>query len=222
MSDSEALRERARDLSLSASACRERLLAQAAAAARLRSQVEALRKNLAAPRPAARARTEAASGSARTAATSLRAAAPYAMIVVAAIGFEFARSPRAAAPPPLDGLIRPAVSVSPLGPAAHAPGTPVAFDEDDRGAEALALVHSWKLPGDEETLHERLGDDEGMPHARPAWSAHRSGANAYLVIYQRDENFAAYQFEADLETKTVTPSPGTEAALLAPVLAFSE
>jgi hypothetical protein len=199
---------------------RARLAAREAEIARLSAQVAALRETLRALPPE---RREAVADSARERqATSPRSGGtrpwrrvlPYAAIAAAAIVFEL-NGRRAPAPPAPDSFAfaRPA-AVAPGG-VATAPGAPLALSEDDRAGEALLLVQEWTAPGDSRTLLERFG--EGLPGAPAAWSVERTGEHAYRVSARRGAA-EAWEFDADLDARTVTPAAET-AERLAPAYA---
>lgn len=234
-----AMRERAEGLRESARTAQARLVAREESLARLRAQVDLLKRSLGSrPAPA----KEAAPDSARVAAASLpragaavaaaaapdvatgsgrprgrlRALAPYAAILLCAAGLERGRSVRPAPlSPELVRLARPAFV--PAAGHATAKGAPVVGD-DDRSQEALLLVHEWKLPGDLKTLGERLGGELDLPGGRPTWSVERTGERAYRVTHQAGADARPYSFDADLDARMVWPAPETQ-ELLAPQLA---
>ena len=229
----EIMRERAAGLREAAQAASARLVEREEALARLRVQVEMLKASLV-PAPASRAvaapairaaslpvpRKEAFVGSARTTTASLprtaswRSLAPYAAIVACAVVLELGgvRRPASVAPN-LTALAHPAPAVvANVRPAAKR--APVVTD-DDRPQEALLPVHDWKLPGDAQSLGERLGSDLELPGGRPSWSVERTGAHGYRVTFQPAEKDLPYAFEADIESRVVWPTPETQ-ELLAP------
>jgi hypothetical protein len=169
------------------------------------------------PVPAKEAFPDSATVKASPARTGLSVLAPYLAIAACAAFVELTRARRAPAPTPdLADLARPAPAIVANGHAA-AKGAPVVSD-DDRSQEALLLVHEWKLPGDEKTLGDRLGEGMDLPGGRPAWSVDRVGENGYRVTYQPGADSPAFSFEADLAARVVWPTAETQ-ELLAPRVA---
>lgn len=223
------LRERAEGLRDSAEASRTRLAEREASLARLRTQVAALKASLA---PKAVPAKEGVLDSARFTAPSLpRPAvaapaapkptswtrfAPYAAIAVAALAFDLAgaRRPVAAQARDMSAFARPAVAPVVLREKPAAKGVPVVADED-RSQEAMLLVHEWRLPGDEQTLGERLGGALDLPGGRPAWSVERTAESSYRVTFRAGERDVPLAFEADLASRVVWPTAETQ-DLLAP------
>lgn len=220
----ELLRERAEGLHDAAQNAKSRLAERELAMARLREQVKALKSSLSRPpapvaAPAAVPEKEAAMDSARFTTASLPRTArvwkavPYAAIVACALILDLGGARRAPATArEFSGRAQPAPVAT--RERAEAEGAPVAED-DDRSQEALLLVHEWKLPGDEKSLGERLGNELDLPGGRPAWSVERTGANGYRVTYQAAARDLPYSFDADIEARVVWPTPETQ-ALLAP------
>lgn len=222
------LRERAEGLRESAEASRARLAEREESLARLRVQVAALKASLApkpAPVPVNPAipvpAKEAALDSARFTTASLPRPglprwAPYAAIAAAALIMDLAgsRHPAAAHARDLSSLVRPAVAPVVLREKPAAKGVPVVADED-RSQEAMLLVHEWRLPGDEQTLGERLGGALDLPGGRPAWSVERTAESSYRVTFRAGERDAPLAFEADLASRVVWPTAETQ-DLLAP------
>lgn len=89
--------------------------------------------------------------------------------------------------------------------------------DDDRGDEAIALVHEWRVPGDDRPITERLQQVTELPGARPAWTAERTGKTTYRVSFLPLRAETALEFDVDLDAKRVDPSTAT-AELLAPHL----
>lgn len=89
--------------------------------------------------------------------------------------------------------------------------------DDDRGDEAIALVHEWRVPGDDRPMVERLQQAPEPPGARPAWSVERTGEATYRVSFRPAQAETALEFDVDLDARRVDPSSGT-AELLAPRL----
>ena len=74
-------------------------------------------------------------------------------------------------------------------------------DEDAR--EAITLVQDWKLTGDEKAVAQRLAGVARNPYYSRAWSAERTGADSYLVIFRAPAGSPVYAFEVSLETQLV-------------------
>jgi len=217
----EIMRERAEGLREAAQTAKTRLAEREEALARLRVQVASLKASLA-PAPVVQTAAPAAVRVAplpvpekepslpRTA--GWKSLAPYAAIVACAVVLELGGSRRPApVAPNLTALAHPAPAVvANARPAAK--GAPVVTDED-RSQEALLLVHEWKLPGDEESLGERLGGELDLPGGRPSWSVERTGALGYRVTFQSTEKDLPYAFEADIEARVVWPTAETQELL---------
>lgn len=139
-----------------------------------------------------------------------RRAAPYAAIAVFAVALQMRPAPAPAAGLPLSAADH-AVPKPVPGSVAAAPA------EDDGASEALLLVHEWRLPGDERTVAERLDDGVQLPGAEPAWDAERTGDRVYRVSYRPPAGEPTYDFDVDLDSRRVDPTPET-ADLIAPRL----
>ena len=88
----------------------------------------------------------------------------------------------------------------------------------DGGAdEALMLAHDWRLPGDERPISERLGGGTNPPGSQPQWTADRTGERTYRVTFKPSGSEAAYDFDVDLASRRVDPTPET-AELISPRL----
>ena len=160
---------------------------------------------------------EAAPDSARAAATSLPTGAPrariplvrllpYAALAAFAIGAQIPRRRPAALP----AIAAPAQLL-------RAEPEPSVETDDDRGNEAIALVHEWRMPGDDRSIVERLPQDSELPGTRPAWRVERTGAATYRVSFRPTQEESSLEFDVDLDALRVEPSPDT-AQLLAPRL----
>lgn len=213
------LRDKALNLRESVNSSRARMSSQKERLERLRREIAELRALAGRPAPAAPAprpapvSKEPAPVSASAAAsfrTGPRArswtAAPYVAIFFAAVGLQVhASKPRAAAP-----------AMPPLPVAAETPLPPPTLD--DGGAdEALLLAHEWRLPGDERTLSERLGGGVNPPGAKPEWTAERTGDRTYRVTFTASGTEIGYDFDVDLSSRRVDPTPET-AELISPRL----
>lgn len=231
--DAPALLDKALNLRESLNSSKARMFAQREQITRLRAELSAMRA-LAANRTAVPARSAArvlsAPPAARPAAAprpvlketavdsapaaiSLSTAlprfgrlAPYAAILAVAVAVQLRPAPRREA--------LPLTSVVPLAPS---PSRIAPALEDDGAAEALLLVNEYRLPGDERTLSERLGGENAPPGARPAWTAERTGERAYRVSFRAPNDGAGYDFDVDLDSGRVDPTPET-AELIAPRL----
>lgn len=235
------LRDKALGLRESAHSSRARLLAQREQIERLRAELAALRALVAEAPAAAPVRAPAPSAVPARAASPARAvlpvvpeasadsapagasgtagtrggrfgALPYAAILAAAAALQFHPFAKPAPGLPLTA----AAPVAPKPVPVTASLTPTLEESDDEG-RALLLAHDWVLPGDRETLADRLGPETGLPGARPAWTAERTGERVFRVTFQSDENSPAYEFDVDLDSRRVDPSPDT-VALLEPLL----
>lgn len=228
------LRDRALNLRESVNSARARLSAQRDRIERLRAEMAALRALAAfrpaappaagTPAPAARTRTAPlsrdaamdsapATASLETGAGRLRRAAPYALILAAAIALQLRPSGRARAGVPLSAAVPAAPRALPAGPASPLP-------EADGADEALLLVHEWKVPGDARPLSERLTPGGLPPGARPEWNAERTGERTYRVSFRASDAEPSYEFDVDLDARRVDPTPET-AELITPRLAAS-
>ena len=206
------LRDKTLGLRDSVNSARAHLYNQRETLRGLCAELAALRRLAAAPIPAP-VEKEAAPDSARAVATSLPTGAvrrqvslagllPYAVLAAFAIASQLpARRPAIAA----------ATEVLQAGPAPE----PVA--DDDRGDEAVSLVRGWHVPGDDRPIIERVQHPSQPPGARPAWSVERTGNTTYRVSFRPMDTEPALEFEADLDARSVEPSPDT-AELLAPRL----
>lgn len=86
----------------------------------------------------------------------------------------------------------------------HAARAPI-VDQD--GLEAIALAQDWRAAGDEKPVLARLAATVRNPAYPRAWSAERTEADAYLVIFRAPAGYPIYAFEVNLESEEVTPSP---------------
>lgn len=81
-----------------------------------------------------------------------------------------------------------------------------AADLDAR--DAVVLVQEWKIAGDEMPVQERLGESIARAAGRRAWTAERTGPDAYLVVF-RERGGPLYAFEVDLAAEEVHATPET-------------
>ncbi|HXT01171.1 MAG TPA: hypothetical protein VN915_10880 [Elusimicrobiota bacterium] len=135
--------------------------------------------------------------------------APYVAIFFAAVGLQVhASHPRVAsiALPPM-----PAV-------ASTAASSPAPLLDDGGGSdEALMLAHDWHMPGDERSLADRLGAGTNPPGSKPEWTAERTGEKTYRVTFTPSGTELGYDFDVDLSSRRVDPTPET-AELISPRL----
>ncbi|OGR90764.1 MAG: hypothetical protein A2V88_08050 [Elusimicrobia bacterium RBG_16_66_12] len=203
-SDLVDLRDKALGLRESVNGARARLYNQRETLRRLRAEAAELKELARAGVPVVAAEPLAASA-ARKRASPARFL-PYAALAV------FAAASR---PPERRPEAPPAVAEAARPPRAE-PAAEAAAD-DDRGDEAIALVHEWRVPGDDRPVVERLQRDSELPGARPAWSVERTGEATYRVSFRPAQAESALEFDVDLDARRVDPSPDT-AELLAPRL----
>lgn len=88
----------------------------------------------------------------------------------------------------------------------RAPRQSVAMDVD--AADAVAMVQEWKIAGDETPVLERLGESVARAAGPRAWTAERTGPDAFLVVF-RERGGPAYAFEVDLAAEEVHATPET-------------
>jgi hypothetical protein len=227
------LRDKALNLREAVNSSRARMHAQREQLARLRSELAALRAlaektappaplrtapSRTAPLPSAPLLKEAASDSAPAAAPfktgagfSIGKAAPYAAILAVAIAGQLRPAAPSAAGIPLTAAVSAVPKAVPVESA-------LAGVEDDGADEALLLVHDWRLPGDDRPLSERLDAGGNPPGSQPAWTAERTGERTYRVSYRPSPDASGYDFDVDLDARSVEPAPGT-AEMIAPRLA---
>lgn len=79
-------------------------------------------------------------------------------------------------------------------------------DESD-GLEAIAMVQDWRPAGDEKPVLSRLAGAVRNPSYPRAWSAEKTEADSYLVIFREPAGSPAYAFEVSLETESVQATP---------------
>lgn len=199
-SDLADLRDKALGLRESVNGTRARLYNQRETLRRLRAEVAAL-KELA--RTGAPIAEEAAPDSRRV---SLSQFLPYAALAVFAVAAQLPQRRPAALP----AIAAPARLLRAEPPAEAA-------TDDDRGDEAIALVHEWRVPGDDRPIFERLQQAPELPGTRPAWSVERTGESTYRVSFRPAQAETAMEFDVDLDARRVDPSTST-AELLAPRL----
>ncbi|OGS40968.1 MAG: hypothetical protein A2506_07910 [Elusimicrobia bacterium RIFOXYD12_FULL_66_9] len=208
------LRDKALGLRESVNGTRARLYNQRETLRRLRAELAELNELARTGVPVAK---EAALDSARAAATSLPAGVrrrgasasrllPYAALAVFAIASQVPDR----RPVPLPEVSAPAQLMR-----AEPEPSPVA--DDDRGDEAIALVHAWRVPGDDRPVIERVQQASELPGARPAWIVERTGEATYRVSFRPEQNGSSLEFDVDIDERRVDPSPDT-AERLAPHL----
>lgn len=95
---------------------------------------------------------------------------------------------------------------------APAKAAPRAAAPDPDGLEAIAMVQDWRPAGDEKTVLQRLAGAVRNPAYPRAWSAERTEADAFLVLF-REPSGASYAFEVNLEAEDVQPTPEAVEAL---------
>lgn len=88
---------------------------------------------------------------------------------------------------------------------------------DEAGRSALGLVYAHKLPGRRDTILDLLGERSASFLDSSSWKVERLIRDAYLVTGSAGSNKAEepFEFEADLASGVVLPSPKTEERLLA-------
>lgn len=197
------LRDQALNLREAVNSSRARMSVQREQLARLRGQIAELRA-LASAAPATPPSPRLPHRRARA-----WQAVPYALI----LGVLIASQPQLTSRPAPPVLVS-APLHAPVPDAS--PTTPTL--EDDGASEALLLIHEWRLPGDERTVAERL-DSSGVnpPGSRSAWTAERTGERVYRVSFHPGTDAPSYDFDVDLDSRRVDPSPET-AELIAPRL----
>lgn len=198
------LRDKALDLREAVNGARARLYVQREQLRRLREELAVLRRMAASPAP----QTVAVSTTAAAARGRVRLArwAPYAALAVLAVASQLPE--RRPAAPPADAAPAPVLRLDPALETA---------EDDDRGNEAIALVHEWRVPGDDRPVIERLPQPPEPPGVRPAWTAERTGEKIYRVSFRPAQAEPSMEFEVDLDARRVDPSPDT-AERLAPRL----
>ena len=82
----------------------------------------------------------------------------------------------------------------------------IAHDPDLR--DAIHLTQTWKIAGDETPVLERLGEAVSRAGGRPSWSAEKTGADFFLVLF-REQDGPVYAFEVDLAEEVVHATPET-------------
>ncbi len=85
---------------------------------------------------------------------------------------------------------------------------PPAAAPDLDAQDAVALVQEWKIAGDEVPVLERLGESVARAAGPRAWTAEKTGPDAYLVVF-RERGGPAYAFEVDLAAEEVHAVPET-------------
>jgi hypothetical protein len=236
--DATILRDKALTLHESANSSRERMNAQAQRLERLRGEIAALRAMVGGPLPVPAAAAPAPAPKAAASVPTRRASImkgiaadsasmavsfktnggawkrlPYALIFLIAIAMQFhSTAGRASVSPAPQAPLLTAAAPLPAAPA-----SPEVVVEDDGAAEALLLAHDWHLPGDEFPLSERLGSATTPPGSLPEWMVERTGERTYRVSYRPGRADTGYDFDVDLNARTVDPTSET-ADLIAPRL----
>jgi hypothetical protein len=201
------LRDKALNLRESVNSSRARMSSQRERLERLRREIAALRALAGRPVPAPVSK-EPAPVSASAAASFRTGPAPYVAIFFAAVGLQVHASHPAASRPALPPIPETAAVSSPA---------PLLNDMDGGADEALLLAHDWRLPGDERTLSERLGAGTTPPGSKPEWTAERTGDRTYRVTFTASGTELGYDFDVDLATRRIDPTPET-ADLISPRL----
>ncbi len=141
-----------------------------------------------------------------------RRATPYAALLTLALAVQAQVRPSVA---------RNASSLTPVRiPAIDLPLPDPSVVADDAADHALGLVHEWHLPGDEQPLSDRLDSGVQLPGAASAWTSEKIGENLYRVTFRRSDEAPSYEFDVDLESNRVDPTPSTS-DLLSPHLTAS-
>ena len=192
--DLASLRDKTLGLRESVNGTRARLHGQRETLRRLRAELTALRRLAAEPVPAPAAKE--ASPRRRVSPAKFL---PYAALAAFAVASQFP----ARRPAPLPAIAPPTRFLR---------AEPVAAD-DDRGDEAIALVHEWRVPGDDRPIVERVRQPSELPGARPAWNVERTGETTYLVTFRPEDAEPSLEFEVDLDARRVDPSPDTSELL---------
>lgn len=221
------LRDKALNLRESVNSSRARMSSQKERLERLRRDIAELRalagRPVPAPAPAVAPAPRPAPFSKEPAPVSASAAAsfrtgsrgrswtpaPYVAIFFAAVGLQVhASHPRLSSSE--------ALALPPI-PAAAQAAAPLPILDDGGADEALLLAHDWRLPGDERTLAERLGGGTNPPGSQPEWTAERTGERTYRVTFTASGTEVGYDFDVDLSSRRVDPTPET-AELISPRL----
>jgi len=100
---------------------------------------------------------------------------------------------------------------------AEGPGQKRQQADDGGSEEALLLAHDWRMPGDERTIADRLGSGTVPPGSKPEWTAERTGERTYRVTFTPSGTETGYDFDVDLSSRRVDPTPET-AELISPRL----
>ena len=146
-------------------------------------------------------------------ALNARRAAPYAALLTLALVVQSQMKPRTAQG--ASSLLTPVRM-----PAGDLPLPYPSATDDDASGQALLLVHQWRLPGDELPLSDRLDSGVQLPGTASAWTTERTGERLYRVTFRRSEETPSYEFDVDLESNRVDPTPQTS-ELIAPHLTAS-
>ena len=208
------LRDKALNLRESVNSSRARMTSQKARLEKLRRDIAELRSLAGRPAPVPAPVSKEPAPVSASAAASFRTGprarswskAPYVAIFFAAVGLQVhASKPRPAEPemPPL--------------PVAAETTLPAPALDDGGADEALLLAHDWRMPGDERSIADRLGSGTNPPGSKPEWTAERTGDRTYRVTFAASGNETAYDFDVDLATRRVDPTPET-AELISPRL----
>lgn len=218
------LQDKALNLRESVNSSRARMSSQKERLELLRRDIAELRKLVGQPAPAAAPSPRPLPVSKEPAPVSASAAAsfrtgsrgkswsatPYAAIFFAAVGLQVHASHPRVSP-------RAALALPPIPAAAEAQSPAPLLDDDGGSDEALMLAHDWRMPGDERTIAERLGSGTNPPGSRPEWTAERTGEKTYRVTFTPSGAELGYDFDVDLASRRVDPTPET-AELISPRL----
>lgn len=85
---------------------------------------------------------------------------------------------------------------------------------DEDALDAIALTQESAMAGDEAAVLKRLNGITRHADGRKAWSAERTGADTFLVVYREPASYPAYAFEVNLESGLVSPTPEAVDALV--------
>lgn len=209
------LRDKALNLRESVNSSRARMSSQRERLERLRRDIAELRalagQPLPAPAPVSKEAAPVSAAGATSFKTGSRAwrPAPYVAIFFAAAGLQVhASHPRVS---PSAALALPPI------PAAAAIESPAPLLDDGASDEALTLAHDWRMPGDERSIADRLGAGTNPPGSKPEWTAERTGERTYRVTFTPSGTEIGYDFDVDLSSRRVDPTPET-AELISPRL----
>lgn len=87
------------------------------------------------------------------------------------------------------------------------------FVVDEDALDAIALTQDSTMAGDEASVLKRMGGVTRHTDGCKAWTAERTGADTFLVVYREPAGIPAYAFEVNLESGFVSPTPEAVDAL---------